>query len=122
MQYAHDQGVIHRDIKPENILLDTSGKIKIADFGLAKMTGNEHGGTLTHTRQVMGTLNYMAPEQRERPTEVDHRVDIYSLGVVIYELLTGELPIGRFLPPSEKSELDRRLDEVVMRALEKEPS
>ncbi len=122
LQYAHDQGVIHRDIKPENILLDSNGTIKIADFGLAKMTDNDQGGTLTHTRQVMGTLNYMAPEQRERPTEVDHRADIYSLGVVIYELLTGELPLGRFLPPSEKSELDQRLDEVVMRALEKEPN
>lgn len=122
LQYAHDQGVIHRDIKPENLLLDTDGRIKIADFGLAKMTGSGNMGTLTHTRQVMGTLNYMAPEQRERPTEVDHRADIYSLGVVIYEMLTGELPIGRFLPPSEKSQLNSQLDEVVMRALEKEPS
>ncbi len=122
LQYAHDQGVIHRDIKPENLLLDTNGRIKIADFGLAKITGSETSGTLTHTQQVMGTLNYMAPEQRERPTEVDHRADIYSLGVVIYEMLTGELPLGRFLPPSEKSEVDRRLDEVVMRALEKEPN
>ena len=121
LQYAHDEGVIHRDIKPENLLLDTHGRIKIADFGLAKMTGSGNPGTLTHTRQVMGTLNYMAPEQRERPTEVDHRADIYSLGVVIYEMLTGELPLGRFQPPSEKSAVDTRLDEVVMRALEKEP-
>ena len=122
LQYAHDQGVIHRDIKPENLLIDTSGRIKIADFGLAKITGSENPGTLTHTRQVMGTLNYMAPEQREKPSEVDHRADIYSLGVVIYEMLTGELPLGRFLPPSEKSEFDKRLDEAVMRALEKEPN
>ncbi|MEM9409968.1 MAG: protein kinase [Planctomycetota bacterium] len=122
LQYAHDNGVIHRDIKPENLLLDSAGNVKIADFGLAKMTGHDHQGTLTHTRQVMGTLNYMAPEQRERPTEVDHRADIYSLGVVIYEMLTGELPIGRFLPPSEKSSLDARLDEAVLRALEKEPN
>lgn len=121
LQYAHDQGVIHRDIKPENLLLDQQGRIKIADFGLAKMTGSGNNGTLTHTRQVMGTLNYMAPEQRERPTEVDHRADIYSLGVVIYELLTGELPLGRFQPPSVKSDVDTRLDEVVLRALEKEP-
>ena len=64
----------------------------------------------------------MAPEQVEHPTEVDHRADIYSLGVVIYELLTGELPLGRFSPPSEKAEVDSRLDEVVLRALEKEPS
>ena len=121
LQYAHDQGVIHRDIKPENLLLDVNGNIRIADFGLAKMTGNVNNGTLTHTQQVMGTLNYMAPEQRERPTEVDHRADIYSLGVVIYELLTGELPIGRFQPPSSKSSVKTELDEVVMRALEKEP-
>ncbi|MFT5302880.1 MAG: tRNA A-37 threonylcarbamoyl transferase component Bud32 [Mariniblastus sp.] len=121
LQYAHDNGVIHRDIKPENLLLDTAGRINIADFGLAKMSGKEHNGTLTRTQQVMGTLNYMAPEQRERPTEVDHRADIYSLGVVIYELLTGELPIGRFLPPSSKSSVNTELDEVVMRALEKEP-
>ncbi len=121
LQYAHDNGVIHRDIKPENLLLDTNGRINIADFGLAKMTGIENSGTLTRTQQVMGTLNYMAPEQRERPTEVDHRADIYSLGVVIYELLTGELPLGRFQPPSNKSLVNSRLDEVVMRALEKEP-
>ena len=121
LQYAHDKGVIHRDIKPENLLVDTDGRIKIADFGLAKMTNGNFNGTLTHTRQVMGTLNYMAPEQRERPTEVDHRADIYSLGVVIYELLTGELPLGRFQPPSSKSAVASELDEVVMRALEKEP-
>ncbi len=121
LQYAHDNGVIHRDIKPENLLLDTNGRINIADFGLAKMTGSNFNGTLTRTQQVMGTFNYMAPEQRERPTEVDHRADIYSLGVVIYELLTGELPIGRFQPPSSKSKVNGRLDDVVMRALEKEP-
>lgn len=121
LQYAHDKGVIHRDIKPENLLLDVNGRIKIADFGLAKMTGTAYEGTLTRTRQVMGTLNYMAPEQRERPSEVDHRADIYSLGVVIYEMLTGELPFGRFQPPSSKSDIDTSLDEVVMRALEKEP-
>jgi serine/threonine protein kinase len=121
LQYAHDQGVIHRDIKPENLLIDTSGRIKIADFGLAKLTGSNFDGSLTRTQQVMGTLNYMAPEQRERPTEVDHRADIYSLGVVIYEMLTGELPIGRFQPPSSKSSVNNRLDDVVMKALEKEP-
>lgn len=121
LQYAHSEGVIHRDIKPENILLDTRGRIKIADFGLAKIAGNVADAGLTHTQQVMGTWNYMAPEQKERPTEVDHRADIYSLGVVIYEMLTGELPLGRFQVPSAKVSIDTRLDEVVMRALEKEP-
>ena len=122
LQYAHDRGIVHRDIKPENVLLSQDGRVKIADFGLAKLTGSTNANfTLTQTQQVMGTLNYMAPEQREKPNEVDHRADIYSLGVVIYELLTGELPLGRFAPPSQKVRVDVRLDEVVMRALEKEP-
>jgi serine/threonine protein kinase len=127
LQYAHDEGVVHRDIKPENLLLDTKGRVKIADFGLAKLT--RPGETperlpafaLTGSRQVMGTPHYMAPEQMERPQGVDHRADIYSMGVVFYEMLTGELPLGRFAPPSRKIRIDVRLDEVVMRSLEKEP-
>ena len=122
LQYAHDKGVVHRDIKPENILLDTEGNVKIADFGLAKLLNEDTKGTLTQTHQVMGTVHYMAPEQIERPLHVDHRADIYSLGVVIYELLTGELPLGRFAPPSKKVSLDIRLDEIVLQTLEKEPS
>lgn len=122
LQYAHDRGVVHRDIKPENVLISQEGQVKIADFGLAKLTNQQHNLTLTQTQQVMGTPNYMAPEQREKPVDVDHRADIYSLGVVIYELLTGELPLGRFAPPSQKVQVDVRLDDVVMRALEKDPS
>jgi tRNA A-37 threonylcarbamoyl transferase component Bud32 len=122
LQYAHDEGVVHRDIKPENILLDKKGRVKIADFGLAKLLGRDTGDfTLTGSRQVMGTLYYMAPEQVERPLEVDHRADIYSLGVVFYELLTGQLPVGRFPMPSEKAGTDAFLDEVVLHALEREP-
>jgi hypothetical protein len=122
LQYAHDQGVVHRDIKPENVLLDRSGRIKIADFGLAKLLGKGPDDfTLTHTQQVMGTPRYMAPEQIERPSSVDHRADIYSLGVVLYEMLTGELPLGRFDPPSQKVQVDVRIDQVVLRALEKSP-
>ena len=123
LQYAHEEGVVHRDIKPENILIDKRGRVKIADFGLAKLLGTdapEH--SLTGTQQVMGTLRYMAPEQMFGSKEVDHRADIFSLGVVFYELLTGELPVGRFAPPSKKSGVDVRLDEVVLRALESEPS
>jgi serine/threonine protein kinase len=122
LQYAHDEGIVHRDIKPENVLLDKRGNVKIADFGLAKLLGHpQNDFTLTGTGQVMGTPHYMAPEQLEKPTEVDHRADIYSLGVVFYELLTGELPIGRFAPPSEKIGSSTDLDDVVMRTLEKEP-
>lgn len=122
LQYAHDQGVVHRDIKPENVLLDRSGRVKIADFGLAKLLGKGPDDfTLTSTQQVMGTPRYMAPEQIERPSTVDHRADIYSLGVVLYEMLTGELPLGRFEPPSHKVQVDVRIDQVVLRTLEKEP-
>src|SRR5437870_1167278 len=122
LQYAHDQGVVHRDIKPENILLDKMGRVKIADFGLARLVGTDTGsGRLTQSREVMGTPHYMAPEQVEKPQSVDHRADIYSLGVVFYEMLTGELPLGRFAAPSQKVQVDVRLDEVVLRALEKAP-
>jgi tRNA A-37 threonylcarbamoyl transferase component Bud32 len=121
LQYAHEQGVVHRDVKPENILLDKLGRVKIADFGLAKLLGQPAADSaLTGSRQVMGTPQYMAPEQVERPLAVDHRADIYSLGVVFYEMLTGELPLGRFDPPSQKVCVDVRLDEVVLRALTKE--
>jgi len=123
LQYAHDEGVVHRDIKPENVLLDRRGRVKIADFGLARMLGHApNDPRLTGTRQAMGTAHYMAPEQIEHPLEVDHRADIYSMGVVFYELLTGELPLGRFAPPSRKVEVDVRVDEVVLRTLEKEPA
>ena len=122
LQYAHEEGIVHRDIKPENVLLDRKGRVKIADFGLAKLLGGARAEfTLTGTHQVMGTLDYMAPEQRQRPLETDHRADIYSLGVLFYEMLTGELPLGRFAPPSQKAAVDDRLDEVVLRALESDP-
>jgi hypothetical protein len=121
LQFAHDAGVVHRDIKPENILLDAKGRVKIADFGLAKLSGAAGPNPLTHTHQVMGTVHYMAPEQWEKPAEVDHRADIYSLGVVFYELLTGELPLGRFPLPSERVQIDVRLDDIVLRTLEKQP-
>jgi len=123
LHYAHEAGVVHRDVKPENVLLDNKGRVKIVDFGLAKMLGRSPlDVTLTASHQVMGTLHYMAPEQIERPLEVDHRADIYSLGVVFYELLTGELPLGRFKLPSESASLDARLDNVVLKTLEREPA
>src|SRR5436190_22804607 len=123
LQYAHDEGVVHRVIKPENILVDKKGRVKIADFGIGKIVGQQSAATtrLTGPQSVMGTPHYMAPEQFERPLEVDHRADIYSLGVVLYEMLTGDLPLGKFSPPSRKVQVDVRLDEVVLRALENDP-
>ncbi len=161
LQFAHDQGIVHRDIKPENILLDRRGRVKVADFGLAKLVGdvgqafqpagagdfpvassavdkseakntgqespvNRQAGKpalrdLTDAGKVMGTPQYMSPEQRDNPGEVDHRADIYALGVVFYQMLTGELPGKRLEPPSKKVQIDVRLDEVVLRALEQKP-
>jgi serine/threonine protein kinase/biopolymer transport protein ExbD len=159
LQYAHDQGIVHRDIKPENILMDRRGRVKVADFGLAKIMGNvaqasqpagaggspaassEAGDTglgspaspqagkpalqdLTDAGKVMGTPQYMSPEQIHAPGEVDHRADIYALGVVFYQMLTGELPGKPLVPPSRacgRVQIDVRLDEVVLRALEKKP-
>src|SRR4051794_11918434 len=119
LQYAHDEGVVHRDIKPENILVDKKGRVKIADFGIAKILGTDQPhAPLTG---IVGTPHYMSPEQIEKPQTVDHRADIYSVGVVFYEMLTGELPLGRFAAPSKKVQIDVRLDEIVLRALEKEP-
>ena len=135
LQFAHEQGIVHRDIKPENVLLDKQGRVKIADFGIAKLMGGaplpvgegpgvpKPGERVGLTQdQVLGTPHYMAPEQVEHPQTVDHRADIYSLGVVFYEMLTGELPLGKFQPPSKKVQVDVRLDEVVLHALEKEPA
>jgi len=121
LQYAHGQGVIHRDIKPENILY--SGKFKVADFGLAKLIApGPLDRELTGTSQAMGTLNYMAPEQLERPQEVDHRADVYAVGVVLYELLTGKLPRGSFPPPSRTPGVPASFDAVVVKALAQAPA
>jgi len=131
LQFAHDQGIVHRDIKPENILLDRRGHVKIADFGLAKIIGGANepvpsasrtgAPLLTEAGKIIGTPQYMSPEQIAHPADVDHRADIYALGVVFYQMLTGELPGKRIEPPSKIAHIDVRLDEVVLRTLEKEP-
>ena len=169
LQYAHERGIVHRDIKPENLLLDKEGRVKVADFGIAKMLGapvanqvgrdsvessNERSeasaasipgeGEDAHSvragsadsqgstesrptiealsaASTAGTPGYMAPEQSTTPQKVDARADIYSLGVVFYEMLTGELPGAKLQPPSRKVQIDVRLDEIVLRALEQTP-
>jgi len=89
LQYAHGKGIIHRDIKPSNVMVDANDNIKIMDFGIARIMGDSH---LTQTGLKVGTLYYMSPEQILTPKEVDYRTDIYSTGIVLYEMLTGQLP------------------------------
>jgi len=119
LEHAHEAGIIHRDVKPENILVDRRGRIRLVDFGLATLAGRPAAAS-TNTHCIAGTLGYMAPEQIAAPESVDHRVDIYSTGVVFYEMLTGELPGVEHLAPSIKVASDKRLDPIVLRALERE--
>lgn len=129
LQFAHEQGIVHRDIKPENLLLDKQGRVKVADFGIARMMGTPttdpstacQAETSAATGARVGTPGYCAPEQRTDSPQVDHRADIYSLGVVLYEMLTGERPGEQIVPPSKRVQVDVRLDEIVLRALDKSP-
>ncbi|MBL9115074.1 MAG: protein kinase [Verrucomicrobiaceae bacterium] len=122
LQCAHDHGIVHRDIKPENLLIDKSGVVKIADFGVAKIVGEVDRPEQTSVAQGtmgLGTPAYAAPEQQGGYS--DHRADIYSLGVVLYEMLTGERPREKIEAPSKRVQVDVRIDEIVLRALEKTP-
>ena len=133
LQCAHDHGIVHRDIKPENLLIDKNGTVKIADFGIAKIihretdtpvcSESEQTGCEAAKRMSAslphGTPDYAAPEQANGTA--DHRADIYSLGVVLYEMLTGERPKETITPPSKRVQVDIRIDEIVLRALEKKP-
>lgn len=130
LQCAHDHGIVHRDIKPENILIDKTGSVKIADFGIAKMVArhsnvedreSDNPTSESQTTPGLGTPEYAAPEQNQASVATDHRVDIYSLGVVLYEMLTGERPKDNMVPPSKRVQMDVRIDEIVLRALEKTP-
>ena len=135
LQYAHDRGIVHRDIKPENILLSREGTVKVADFGLAKLVpgqqpdipGTSHEPKLpletilTRDGKIMGTPAYMAPEQLETPSDVDHRADIYALGIVFYQMLTGKLPERGISAPDRKPSSDSSLNKIVMKAMAHDP-
>ncbi|WP_397381397.1 protein kinase [Prosthecobacter sp.] len=123
LQFAHDHGVIHRDIKPTNILIDGRNSVRVADFGLAKLVKAE-STTTTQTRSslIMGTPVYAAPEQRRPNASVDHRVDIFSVGVTLYEMITGHFPVGVFEPPSKKAGSPPALDKIITKALRESPA
>lgn len=116
LSYAHSKGIVHRDIKPANILLSKDGRIKVADFGLAKRV-DPQATMLTQTNMAMGTPDYAAPEQYDAKSEIDHRADIYALGVMFYQMLTGQIPRGAWHPPSSLVSCDARLDAIITRAL-----
>ena len=122
LAYAHARAVVHRDLKPDNVLVLRDGRTKMLDFGLAGLHA-EGAEVLTQSNVAMGTANYMAPEQRKDARRADHRADLYSFGVMAYELLTGELPVGRFQPVSRLIPgLDRAWDALLDRCLEQDPS
>ena len=125
LAYAHERGIVHRDVKPGNILVGDDGRVRLADFGLAKaaVEGAMHSlvPTLTGTLQALGTPHYAAPEQIEG-NEVDARADVYALGVVAYEALTGSLPLGRFPDPSATEGVDPAWDALILACLERDPA
>jgi len=120
LQFAHEHGIVHRDIKPANILIDARGNVKVADFGLAKVVGPQ-SVNYTATGMMIGTPDYIAPEALEHGGEIDHRADIYSLGVMIYEIFTGHVPKGVWEPPSIRSGADKGIDAIVSKAMQNNP-
>jgi serine/threonine protein kinase/Tfp pilus assembly protein PilF len=132
LEYAHGKGIIHRDIKPENILLTKDGRVKITDFGIAKAADGTH---LTKTGTAFGSPEYMSPEQCQGDPKLDYRSDIYSVGVVLYQMLTGEAPFTGTIativhhhiyepptPPRQKNPaVPEWLDRVILKSLEKSP-
>jgi serine/threonine-protein kinase len=134
LSFAHENGVVHRDVKPGNVLITTAGQVKVTDFGIARAGGSNDG--LTRTGSVMGTATYFSPEQAQG-LPVDGRSDVYSLGVVLYEMATGAPPFGgdspvtvaykhvreEIVPPSRHvPSIPRELERVILTCLAKEPA
>ncbi len=118
LAFAHEEGIIHRDIKPSNIMLDRKGRVKVADFGLAKLV-NVDTPSFSSATATVGTPEFIAPEAHIIGTQVDQRADIYAVGVMLYQMLTGQIPRGKFSAPSSLApEVDKRLDAIVDKALQ----
>ncbi len=118
LDYAHSHGVIHRDIKPANVLINQDGQVKVADFGLAKASDPSQMG-LTKSNMAMGTPDFVAPEALISGVLVDERADLYAVGVMLYNMLTGEIPRGMFQMPSQKlNGGDTRFDAIIARAMQ----
>jgi serine/threonine protein kinase len=117
LQYAHTHGVVHRDIKPANVLINTEGQVKVADFGLAKATDPSQMG-LTKTNMAMGTPDFVSPEALMPGVPLDGRADLYAVGVMLYNMLTGTIPRGAFRMPSVTLQTDARFDQIIHKAME----
>ncbi|MCE9519255.1 MAG: protein kinase [Verrucomicrobia bacterium] len=121
LRYAHEHGIIHRDIKPANILLNKEGAVKVADFGLAKMNDLSLTVGLTQSGKTMGTPDFVAPEALTLGMVADHRADLYAIGVMLYQMLTGKIPRGAYKAPSQLVPgLDARFDAIVLRAMQED--
>jgi serine/threonine-protein kinase len=136
LRHAHQKGIIHRDIKPENIMLTRDGVVKLADLGLAKRTATDNSANLTMAGAVLGTPYYMAPEQAKDFSKVDHRSDIYSLGVTLYRMITGKVPFDgrspievmikamdgkRILVPELRDDVPDEVVRIIDRMMHKNP-
>lgn len=123
VEHAHGAGIVHRDLKPSNVLIALDGTVKVADFGIAKAPRQTLSDlSITKSNVAIGTPYYMAPECLRQLSNSTPQSDIYSLGVMLYELLTGSLPIGSFIPASRKTGLDQRIDSVISQALAEDPA